>query len=545
MLAISLSFPAKRFHATPWGRQVNEGAVEWPPSPWRLLRSLVAVWHHKFPDVAETDIRELVDRLATPPKFRLPPASQGHTRHYMPLVSGERTKVFDTFIAVDPEDRVIAVWPEAELTTDQGNLLDQLLQSMTYFGRAESWVCGELLKNTDVEADVLPTDLGQAPPPGYELVRTLVSSSPRDHADWFAEQTLTTASETSGKSRPRAKTSRKESGQWLPPTLFDALHIDTSVLRKEGWNQPPGSRWVNYIRSRDAFASRSRTQTQTVRAKPTVARFAISSSVRPRLTEALWIGERIRSALMAHSRSTLQRLSGDDSLHAASVFSGKDDSGTPIHREHGHAHFLCESISADARITYVTVFARDGFSLADEAAMSRLGQRSVWGHGGHDLQLVLLGLGQPEEFGGVNENAGESLILAESDIWVSRTPFVPTRHLHIRRSELRDPDSRSSAMRRELIHALQVEMARRDWLRDHLDAIEEIEPLLGRNECGTMLGGHFTTWLKFRRERQNGNGHRGDAGGYGFRLRFRHKVRGPIALGYGSHFGLGQFHAVV
>jgi CRISPR-associated protein Csb2 len=31
MPVIDLYFPASRLHATPWGRHVNEGAVEWPP----------------------------------------------------------------------------------------------------------------------------------------------------------------------------------------------------------------------------------------------------------------------------------------------------------------------------------------------------------------------------------------------------------------------------------------------------------------------------------------------------------------------------------
>ena len=39
MLLIEIHSPAGRFHATPWGRHVNEGAVEWPPSPWRFLRA--------------------------------------------------------------------------------------------------------------------------------------------------------------------------------------------------------------------------------------------------------------------------------------------------------------------------------------------------------------------------------------------------------------------------------------------------------------------------------------------------------------------------
>ncbi len=41
MIVLELRFPAGRFHATPWGRHVNEGAVEWPPSPWRLMRALI------------------------------------------------------------------------------------------------------------------------------------------------------------------------------------------------------------------------------------------------------------------------------------------------------------------------------------------------------------------------------------------------------------------------------------------------------------------------------------------------------------------------
>jgi len=31
MLIIELEFPAGRYHANPWGRNVNEGEVEWPP----------------------------------------------------------------------------------------------------------------------------------------------------------------------------------------------------------------------------------------------------------------------------------------------------------------------------------------------------------------------------------------------------------------------------------------------------------------------------------------------------------------------------------
>ena len=38
MLALSFTFPAGRYHATPWDRHVNEGAVAWPhATAWYVL----------------------------------------------------------------------------------------------------------------------------------------------------------------------------------------------------------------------------------------------------------------------------------------------------------------------------------------------------------------------------------------------------------------------------------------------------------------------------------------------------------------------------
>jgi CRISPR-associated protein Csb2 len=76
-----------------------------------------------------------------------------------------------------------------------------------------------------------------------------------------------------------------------------------------------------------------------------------------------------------------------------------------------------------------------------------------------------------------------------------------------------------------------------------------IEPMLDRDHAGTDLGGHFTSWLKFRRVRLSGGGSRAGSHGFGFRLTFRDvsgqamPVSGPISLGYGCHFGLGMFVA--
>lgn len=57
----------------------------------------------------------------------------------------------------------------------------------------------------------------------------------------------------------------------------------------------------------------------------------------------------------------------------------------------------------------------------------------------------------------------------------------------------------------------------------------------------TLLGGRLTRWSAFRTRRIEGDGRRGPAGGYGFRIEFVEPVAGPIALGYGAHFGMGVF----
>lgn len=568
MLAISLKFPTKRFHATPWGRQVNEGAVEWPPSPWRLLRSLVATWHHKFSDIPETDIRELVERLAPPPRFSLPPASQGHTRHYMPLVNGDKTKVFDTFIAVEPDDAVIAVWPDMELSPSQRELLGQLLAAMTYFGRAESWVCGELLNDSVGDAEVTPTELGQAPAVGFELVRTLVPILADEHVAWSAQTReqhrqrklteLAAAAQAKGKSADKLKLSKKDEqviDESLPATLFDALHADTSELRKAGWNQPPGSRWINYARPANAFSPQphARRRSQRKDDRPTVARFAVCGSVRPMLTEAVAFSERVRHLLMGCSKAV------SSNENASPTFSGKHEDGSPVQNGHLHAHFLPEVTADERLISHLTIFSPSttcegktigGFTSEDERALAKLANdewvRERLRRNGHPIQLVLLGIGPPKDFGGLVEKAGQSKVLAESSVWISRTPFVLTRHLTRKTQPGREAIADDPKLQTALIEAVRFELAQRPQFRSLAENVL-IEPMLDREQSGTILGGHFTSWLKFRRERLSGGGSRAGSHGFGFRLTFRDasgspiSVSGPISLGYGCHFGLGLF----
>src|SRR3954464_14094426 len=114
-VTLKLDFPAGRYHATPWGRHVNEGVPEWPPSPWRLLRALVAVWRRTCPHLSEAQVGRVLEPLLHAPKFRLPESRVAHTRHYMPWEKkgpADRTLVFDTFVVIGRGDPLFIGWPE-------------------------------------------------------------------------------------------------------------------------------------------------------------------------------------------------------------------------------------------------------------------------------------------------------------------------------------------------------------------------------------------------------------------------------------------------
>ena len=147
MFALAFHFPAGRYHATPWGRNVNEADVAWPPEPWRLLRTLVAMYWRKGDRArwSEGDLARLIDSLAeTLPEYSLPTgAVHAHTRHYMPtgtLARGspKTTLVFDAFLRLPGGSTLVAAWPLATLPRDQFELAADLVNSIGYLGRAES-----------------------------------------------------------------------------------------------------------------------------------------------------------------------------------------------------------------------------------------------------------------------------------------------------------------------------------------------------------------------------------------------------------------------
>jgi CRISPR-associated protein Csb2 len=513
MIALRFRFITGRWHATAWGRHVNEGVPDWPPAPWRICRALIAAWFHKHRTTfEEARVRELINILASAaPSFRLPPATASHTRHYMPVNEGRkenRAKIFDTFVHIASGEPLEVVWP-VELNAAQNELLATLLSSMNYFGRSESLVEATLMLPSAMlllRPNAQPVSDGDRIESNEEPIRLLAPETPDEYVGWLARQQVQPVSKLKGK--------KKADSAALPSSIFDALLADTSDLRAAGWSQPPGSRWINYKRPAEFFRIAPQRKPLPDRRRPTVARFAIVSDVPPCITEALSLGERFHRALVSRC--------------SAPVFTGCDSAGQPLAHDHRHAFCLSECDLCRGIVKFFTLYARMGFSGEARYALELL--RQTWGYEGHKLQLVLVGAGEPANFAGDNAAAGHSLLLGTSQEWTSLTPFVPTRHAKTRRSGKPKLDT----------SGIPIGSPEHD-LRRLLRESGFPEPTSVHHLPYLQLTNRRIRWLEFQRTRRNGNGRKAGERGYGFRIIFPEAVHGPITLGYGAHFGLGSF----
>ncbi|MBM3227161.1 MAG: type I-U CRISPR-associated protein Cas5/Cas6, partial [Candidatus Tectomicrobia bacterium] len=262
MIAISARFLTGRFHATPWGHHTNEGAVEWPPSPWRLLRALVATFYRARPEgVTEDQLHRVLAALAPAPLMYLPPAATAHTRHYD--VAHQSLKFFDTFVALNPTDAVAWIWPETVCAPEDRAALTALLTALGTFGRAESWCEMTLLAPEAIPAPNSRPLADDQPPGGYDPIRVLLP----DVAD---------------------------------DALLDTLRIETSTMRQHRHLDPPGSRWVTYTRPAEALVAHRITppRSRPPTSPSTIARYALDATVLPLLQDTLPFAERIRRALI-------------------------------------------------------------------------------------------------------------------------------------------------------------------------------------------------------------------------------------------------------
>lgn len=485
MLAIQFEFTANRYHATQWGRHVNEGVLEWPPSPWRILRAIVATWKRTLSDIPESRVVPILEALASErPSYRLPPASTAHTRHYMPYNEGrnERTTlVIDSFVAIQPAKPVVAMWHNVELDQQQTEDLYSILRNMPYLGRAESWVDASLCLNPP-EPNSTPMENGALPDGDWETVRTLV---------------------------PRT------------PVSLEDLMVETSALRHAGRIDPEAAQWWLYIRKANSF-----TEFRTRRAprRPSgegaqVVRFALSGKVLPMVKDTLRWGDLAR-------RSAMSRYGRKNDGAKSPTLSGKDGDGEPL-TGHRHAFYLPTDETGDGRIDHLTVWVPKSEGLTSGEFRAIVSVNSLNPGGGRDpIQLVYQAHGNVEDFIGV------SRLFDSSTRWKSLTPYVLTRH-----TKRRGPKDA-----RRIVEGPEEQLKREVSLRypdgPNVAGIKGESP---KEAIPPMRTGRHSGFrpIDFFRYRRGGGSNGG--GAYNFEIEFSEPVCGPIALGFACHYGLGLF----
>lgn len=522
MLAVAFTFPAGRYHATPWGEHVNEADVAWPPDLWRITRALIAVWHRKLDPTRFPRERlcELLVRLtdAEPPSFRLPEAAiHAHSRHYMPINGRKPALVFDAFARIANDDPVIIAWQGLVLDAPQTELLDALLENLGFLGRAESWVDARRAPKT-VDFNCVPATESVDPETGEvtgEIVRLMAPSTPETYRA-FRSIKLTAAGIEPGQGRrpQKLKQDQKKLLTTLPEDWLDAVGVESGELRAAGWNAPPCARIIRYRRPLQAL----RTVAPKVLRKPatvrpdtavTTARFLLYGKPLPRIEDAVRIGEALRAATMGCAKHLL----GPDALPA--ILSGHD---LGEHNRHTHAFWLADP-NKRGEIEHVLVHAPGGFGPEAIRVLTALQQTKR--EEGKPLRLMLEGFGKASLFDRLTP------LTEKSAVWRSVTPYLHPWHL--KKAEMRTRDATAAAVLGQL---------RREW---HGRGIGLPEIMEIRELPSVQNGGRTLRPLHFHRFRRKHILVQPDTLGRLLQLRFAAPIRGPLALGFACHFGLGLF----
>ncbi|MGE5647962.1 MAG: type I-U CRISPR-associated protein Csb2 [Acidobacteriota bacterium] len=458
MTTVELHFPARRYHGTPWGRHVNEGVPEWPPSPYRLLRAMYDAWQRKCPHVPEESVRELMMALASElPVFRMPKVVAAHTRSYLSSNTEDPTDkslIFDAFVALAPTAACYLEW-KVNLTPEQRRTLDELLGALNYLGRSESWVEAAV-------SDRLPEGLTSCEPA---------------HATGISGELVYI-------SCPVAPEQYQGKRQW-----FDALTYSTSEMLKERRSEPPAMRNVPYVRESGAVETWLSPKPRRNGMKISAVALSLSGKVLPLATETVRVAERVRAALMKRIGTGISPL-----------FHGKDAMGRPLQ---GHKHlFILPQADPSGRIRRVLLFARGG-EFDERELQAILGFRVLPRLGDYPCRVMTTWAGSSES----------DAFRREVKTVVSTTPFVSVRHWRKGRGELAD---------------FLIEEVRRECRNHGLP-----QPF---GVTFAKLAAPFQP-IQFRRNRKDDP----PRPGYAFRVEFAEPVRAPFSLGYGCHFGLGQF----
>ena len=371
---LEFKFLSGQYHATEWGRNVNEGLIDWPPSPWRMLRAIISAWKTYANEIEDSKVRPIIEQMCKcKVSFRIPSAVQTHTRHYMPTRKSSE-KVIDSFVMTDKDGCLYAQWDDLNLEEEQEETLEKIVSKIRYLGRAESW-CKVRIAEQHKSPNCVLLDGDNSE--GKDIIDVI---TPTQDA-----------------------------------TLED-LCMETRDIYKSKKSHPDKSRFVQYVREKDCFAHIQSTR-KPKKTKVNMVRYMIVGNVRPRITETIKIGDMAkRSAMSIYGKSNNGGLS--------ETLSGKD-SNREISKGHRHAYYLPTDEDGDNVLDHITIIAKEPF---DEKELGALNKMNKIRH--YQNQFVDL----VHEARGITTDFDKIPILESSKRWETVTPFVLNRHMKLKGS---------------------------------------------------------------------------------------------------------------
>jgi CRISPR-associated protein Csb2 len=506
-LLIQQSFPLGRFHATPWRAfAFDDPYGEWPPSPWRFLRAILARSFQMSRELP-ANIEEEHERLREPliqafctskiswqlpiQSWRGPGIQQYHPAEFKKIPEGAKapgektyktTKVKDNFW-LTPKKTPPLFWIfDSEHFLWKPPLLkhlDDCLARMIYFGRAESITYIERIhENIDIVANCFL----------------------RDSRTTFGVPVLCPTADA---------------------TLADIACM-TNEKKVANATIPPGAVWK--YAERPSITKKNKPQRSSKKLPPTsVLQFAIGGRVFPPLKLWLRVTERFRGIILqkfaqnrtGNKKAQFYELPSDIRKNYA-LMTGKGENGIQL-TGHRHAAFFLIP-DEERKPTRLVCYRKEPFTSEEQMAILAASEVPLaWDYRGNQWKLRIVPLSKETPL------PPEKDIFGESRLWETLVPYVPPLHV-FRRNGKPKPGA-------EIENQVKSHLENLDLPQAEISLLDE--------------PGNSVQWMKVHRpRRERGRQTNDDKRGYRIRLDFIVPIKGPVFIGNSSHFGLGLFAPV-
>lgn len=494
------TFPLGRYHANPWRAfAFDDPHGEWPPSPWRLLRAILArsfQLSRERENAGDDALRQMLVRVfcqsdiswqLPAQSWRGPGLQQYQPSEFKKIPAaaakpGEKTynttKNKDNFWLISPEnDALFWIVDGENWNRELLAHLDECLARMIYFGRAESLTAIERLKESD---DTIR--------PNCKLIEKRTSSS--------VPVLCPTADAT-----------------------FEQVACQTHADAVANSTTPPGAVW-KYAERPARIRPAVKLPTRKVLQPTQILQFAIGGRVFPPQRYWLRITEKFRGIAL---RQLAQQLTGKRDAKFAglpseirarfSLLTGKSADDTAL-TKHQHTTFFLIPDS-QGKPSRLICWRKEPFADEEQAALLAAAAAPLaWDFGSADwkLRLVPLPIETPLPPG--------KNIFGKSAVWETLTPFVPPLHVFGRNGK---PKA-----------GCEIEAQVKSLLSDSKLPTANVTVLSPPDAPAQ--------WVKVHRPRRSRKEQTNDdKRAFSIRLQFADSVTGPITLGHSSHFGLGLF----